>query len=303
MPPADAVPTAAPPAAPTAVTSGSVLAFERGGQTYCCPVAEVLEIVEEPALTDPGPAMPLVAGVLLHGGVFIPVVDPACIVDLPARPTGDVILIEGRDAVVGLLADAVLGFRRPLSVSPAPWIPAGRLCRTAVMLEEIGRALLLGAEGLADVPTATRAAGTAAAPPAEAGPPLHLVYGIAGRTYASAYADVQRILFRQPMVRIPGGRPPVRHVVEMGGTVVPVLELAEVAPGERSHFVVLTSAAGPLALRVDAIDRPLPLLHDGADPGWFPSPGVAGIARGGERAIPLVTGDALLRDLTGGETA
>jgi len=297
MPAADAV--------PAAVSGGSVLAFRRCGQAYCCPVAEVMEIVEEPVLSDPGTATPLLAGVLLHDGLFIPVVDPACILDQPAGRDGDgdVILMQGNGAVVGLLADAVLGFRRPLSASPAPWIPAGRLCRSAVMLEEIGRAFLLGAEGLGDVPTAVRAA-EATASPVEAGPPLHLVYGIAGRTYASAYADVERILFRQPMVRVPGGRPPVEHVVEMSGAVVPVLELAAAEEGgERSHFVVLGSPLGPLALRVDAIDRPLPLEQDGADPDWFPSPGVSGVGRNGERAIALVTGAALVRDLIGGEAA
>ncbi len=292
--------------APNAGTTGSVLAFQRRGHAYGCPVGEVLEIVEEPALTDPGVDVPMVAGVLLHDGVFIPVIDPACIFDQPPERAGDVILIEGRGVegkgtVVGVLADAVLGFRKPVSASPATWIPAGRFCRTSVMLEEIGRAFLLGAEGLADVPAAPHQ--MAEAEPPAAGPPLHLVYGIAGRTYASAYADVVRVLFRQPMFRIPGGQPPVSHAVEMTGTVVPALELAdpdaEEGAAERSHFVVLASRLGPLALRVDSIDRPLPLEHDRADPGWFPSPGVAGIGRSGEQAIALVTGDALLRDLIG----
>ncbi|MDQ2106695.1 chemotaxis protein CheW [Azospirillum sp. C340-1] len=280
---------------------GSVLAFQRGGETFCCPLAEVLEIVEDPSLTHPGVTAPLVAGVLLHNGLFIPVADPACIAGEPPRREGDVILVDSGGAVAGLLADTVLGFRRPLSLSPATWIPPGRLCRTAVMLEEIGRAFLLGAEGLGDMPTVPRP--DAAAVPVDSGPPLHLVYEIAGRSYATAYADVERILYRQPMVRIPGGRPPIRHAVEMSGGVVPVLELADAPDGAPSHFVVLSSPLGPLALRVDGIGRPLPMERDGADPGWFPSPGVAGIARHGDRAVSLVTGAALLRDLAGGEGA
>ena len=44
----------------------SVLAFERRGQAFCCPTADVLEIIEEPALDDPGYPTPLVAGVLLY---------------------------------------------------------------------------------------------------------------------------------------------------------------------------------------------------------------------------------------------
>ncbi len=274
----------------------TVLVFERGGQAYCCPVADVQEIIEEPALSDASAQSLLVAGVLLHEGLFIPVVDPACIFNNPGRCEGDVVLIRGHGATVGLFADRVLGFRRPLSLSPASWVPPGRICRTAAMLEEIGRAYLLGADGLGDVPTAL-APLAADQPAGEAGPPLHLVYGVAGRSYASAYADVQRILFRHRMFRIPGGKPPVRYAVEMSGAVAPVLELAEAPVGETSHFVVLISKIGPLALRVDTIDRPLPLAHDQVDPGWFPAPGVAGIGRAGDRAIMLVTGDALLRDL------
>lgn len=282
---------------------GSVLVFERGGQAYCCPVADVQEIIEEPSLTDAAGQSPLVAGVLLHDGLFIPVVDPACIFDRPPRCEGDVVLMEGHGAVVGLFADRVLGFRQPVSVSPASWVSPGRLCRSAAMLEEIGRAFVLGVDGLVDVPTARRA-GAAGETAAEPGPPLHLAYSIAGRGYASAYTDVLRILFRQRMFRIPGGRGAVRHAVEMSGAVVPVLELTDSAAArETSHFVVLASRIGPLALRVDVIDRPVPLAHDGVDPGWFPSPGVAGIGRAGERAIPLVTGDALLRDLIDGEAA
>ena len=72
-----------------------VLAFERRGQVFCCPTADVLEILEEPALDDPGYPTPLVAGVLLYGGRFIAAVDPVCIFDHPPERQGDVILIQG----------------------------------------------------------------------------------------------------------------------------------------------------------------------------------------------------------------
>lgn len=316
-------------ATPTGPTSlggpdftGSVLAFERGGLLFCCPADDLREIVEAPALTDPLGAPPLVAGVLLHGEVFVPVIDPAAIFDHPARGDGDVLLIQRQDGgggpggglgrVAGVLADTILGFRRPSAVSPAPWVPPGRMCRAAAALEPEGRAFLLAADGLDDVPTAMAAtaqtsadalipaAGVPAAGPG--GAPLSLVYTIGGRPYASSYADVRRILYRQTMVRIPGGAGPLRHAVEMSGAIVPVVDLATPpADGGQWHFVVLGSPLGPLALRVDTIERPLPLRRDEADPGWFPAPGVDGVGRMEDQAISLVTGPALLRDLIGAE--
>lgn len=301
--------------------TGSVLAFERNGLLFCCPAAALREIVEAPALTDPLGAPPLVAGVLLHGGVFVPVVDPAAIFDHAPRGDGDVLLIQRQDGgsglggglgrVAGVLADTILGFRRPASVSPAPWVPPGRLCRAAAALEPEGRAFLLAADGLDDVPTAlaatapaTAAGATGPVAPAAVrdGSPLSLVYTIGGRPYASSYRDVRRILYRQTMVRIPGGTAPLRHAVEMSGAIVPVVDLATPpADGGQWHFVVLNSPLGPLALRVDTIERPLPLRRDEADPGWFPAPGVEGVGRMEDQAIALVTGPALLRDLIGAE--
>lgn len=294
--------------------TGSVLAFERGGLLFCCPADDLREIVEAPALTDPLGAPPLVAGVLLHGGVFVPVIDPAAIFDHPARGDGDVLLIQRQDGggglgrVAGVLADTILGFRRPSAIAPAPWVPPGRMCRAAAALEPEGRAFLLAADGLDDVPTAMAATAQATADvpvPAAAGPggaPLSLVYTIGGRPYASSYADVRRILYRQTMVRIPGGAGPLRHAVEMSGAIVPVVDLATPpADGGQWHFVVLGSPLGPLALRVDTIERPLPLRRDEADPGWFPAPGVDGVGRMEDQAISLVTGPALLRDLIGAE--
>jgi chemotaxis signal transduction protein len=301
-----AVDTPAPGAVP-------VLAFERRGQAFCCPTADVLEILEEPALDDPGYATPLVAGVLLHDGRFIAAVDPACIFDHPPERRGDAILIQGPAGIVALLADSVLGFRIPTALAPALWIPAGRICRSAAMIERIGRAFVLGADGLGDVPAAAITVPQAApdrneeaanVPPAG---PMHLVFTIAGRTFAATYTDVQRILYRQRPFRVPGALPPIRYAVEVIGAVVPVLDLAEPdVPPVLADFVVLTSSAGPLALRVDGVGRPLPLVRDVTEPGWFPAPGVSGIARTAEpgiagpddRAYSVITGETLLRDLT-----
>ena len=293
-----------------------VLAFERRGQVFCCPTADVLEILEEPALDDPGYPTPLVAGVLLYGGWFVAAVDPACIFDhLPER-RGDVILIQGPAGVVALLADNVLGFRTPTALAPALWIPPGRICRSAAVIEGIGRAFVLGGNGLGDVPSASAAISRAVLDPereedrnaASAGP-MHLVFTIAGRAFAATYTDVQQILYRQRPFRVPGALPPIHHAVDVIGAIVPVLDLAEpdVQPA-LADFVVLTSSAGPLALRVDGIERPLPLVRDMTEPGWFPAPGVEGIARmpendaGGsrDRAYSVITGETLLRDLTAG---
>lgn len=314
------VPVAPPTPSPMAVpddpgVAGSVLAFERDGQLFCCPAADLREILEAPVLSDPVSSVALVAGVLLHDSLFVPVIDPAAIFDRPVRAEGDVLLLQRRDAgggagrVAGILADTILGFRRPAAVAPAPWVPPGRLCRSAASLEPEGRAFLLAADGLDDVPTAVADAALTVAPAPVAaasrgGEPLSLVYTIGGRAYASAYRDVRRILYRQTMVRIPGGRAPLRHAVEMSGTIVPVLDLASPpADGGAWHFVVLGSPLGPLALRVDTIERPLPLMLDSADPGWFPAPGVDGVGRMGDRAIALVTGAALVRDLIGAEAS
>ncbi len=285
-----------------------VLVFERRGQAFCSPTADVLEIVEEPALEDPGYPTPLVAGVMLYDGRFLPAVDPACVFDHPPERRGDAVLIQGPAGTVALLADSVLGFRTPTALAPTPWIPAGRICRAAAVIERIGRAFVLGADGLGDVPAApvsAAAAGSRIAArlgeggnDASPGGPMHLVFTIAGRVFAAAYTDVQRILYRQRLFPVPGAIPPIRHAVEVIGAVVPVLELAApAAMPERGDFVVLTSSVGPLALRVDGIERPLPLVRDATEAGWFPSPGVAGIARMGERAYSLVTGETLLRDL------
>ena len=293
-----------------------VLAFERRGQVFCCPTADVLEILEEPALDDPGYPTPLVAGVLLYGGRFIAAVDPVCIFDHPPERQGDVILIQGPASVVALLADSVLGFRMPTALAPALWIPPGRICRSAAMIEHIGRAFVLGGDGLGDVPAAAVAAPRAALDPereeepnASPAGPMHLVFTIAGRAFAATYTDVQRILYRQRPFRVPGALPPIHYAVDMIGAIVPVLDLAEpdVQPA-LADFVVLTSSAGPLALRVDGIERPLPLVRDVTEPGWFPAPGVEGIARMPEndaagrqdRAYSVITGETLLRDLTAG---
>jgi chemotaxis signal transduction protein len=292
-----------------------VLAFERRGQAFCCPTADVLEILEEPALDDPGYATPLVAGVLLHDDRFIAAVDPACIFDHPPERRGDAILIQGPAGIVALLADSVLGFRIPTALSPALWIPAGRICRSAAMIERIGRAFVLGADGLGDVPAAAVTVPKATPAPAEAAAnapsagPMHLVFTVAGRTFAATYTDVQRILYRQRPFRVPGALPPIHYAVEVIGAIVPVLDLAEPdVPPALADFVVLTSSAGPLALRVDGIGRPLPLVRDVTEPGWFPAPGVSGIARTPEtgiagaddRVYSVITGETLLRDLTAG---
>jgi len=284
--------TAAPP----------LLVFERRGQLYACPSADLLEIVEEPALDDPGYAAPLVAGVLLHGGRFVPAVDPASLFDHPPERRGDAVLIQGAAGVVALLADSVLGFRAPNALAPAPWIPTGRICRSAALIDGLGRAFVFAAEGLGDVPAAPCVALDKAKAPEKtadrAAGPMHLVFTIGGRLFAAAFGDVRRILHRQRPFRVPGAVPPVRHAVDMIGAVVPVLDLSglESLP-ERGDFVVLSSSAGPLALRVDGIERPLALRPDAAEPGWFPSPGVTGIARLDERAYAVVTGERLRRDL------
>ncbi len=293
-----------------------VLAFERRGQVFCCPTADVLEILEEPALDDPGYPTPLVAGVLLYDGRFVAAVDPACIFDhLPER-RGDVILIQGPAGVVALLADSVLGFRTPTALAPALWIPPGRICRSAAVIEGIGRAFVLGGNGLGDVPSASAAISRAVLAPereedrnaASAGP-MHLVFTIAGRAFAATYTDVQRILYRQRPFHVPGALPPIHYAVDVIGAIVPVLDLAEPdVPPVLADFVVLTSSAWPLALRVDGVGRPLPLVRDVTEPGWLPAPGVSGIARTAEpgiagpddRAYSVITGETLLRDLTAG---
>lgn len=282
----------------------NVLAFERRGQAFCCPTADVLEIVEEPALADTGYPTPLVAGIVLHDGIFIPAVDPVCILDQPPERQGIAILLRGPDGrIVAVLADTVLGFRTPQSVAPAPWIPAGRICRAAAVLEGIGNAFILGGDGIGDVPAAPcplAAPELKSASEADDGGAMHLVFTIAGRLYAAAYTDVERILYRQRPFRIPGGDAPLRYAVEVIGAVVPVLDLAEPAEAvQTAQFVVLRSPTGSLALRVDGVERPLPLTRDAAEQGWFPSPGIAGIGRMGERAYSVITGAALLQDLVG----
>lgn len=299
---------------PGAAMPASVLAFERRGETYCCPVADVAEIVEEPALDDPGYPAPMLAGVLLHEGILIPAVDPACVFDRPPERRGDAILIRGAaGTIVGLLADRVLGFRTPAALAPAPWIPPGRICRSAAVIDGIGRAFLFGADGLGDVPAVPVASRPAAAGETAGGMgaaahpvagPMHLVFTIAGRSFAATYAEVRRILHRQRLFRIPGAVPPLHYAVEVIGAVVPVLDItAPERMPEVAEFVVLNASVGPLALRVDRIERPLPLVRDAAEPGWFPTPGVAGIARHEDRAYSLVTGETLLHDLVGAAAA
>lgn len=299
-------PAAAAPMPVPSPVPGPVLVFERRGETYCCPVADVAEIVEEPALDDPGYPAPLLAGVLLHEGILIPAVDPACVFDRPPERRGDAILIRGAaGTTVGLLADRVLGFRTPSALAPTPWIPAGRLCRAAAVIDGIGRAFLFGADGLGDVPAVPQATRKAAGPlaVAENSPAagvIHLVFTIAGRAFAASFADVRRILHRQRLFRVPGAVAPLHYAVEVIGAVVPVLDITEPERmPETGEFVVLNASVGPLALRVDRIERPLPLVHDAAEPGWFPTPGVTGIARYEERAYSLVSGEALLQDLVG----
>ncbi len=298
-----------------------VLAFERRGQAFCCPTADVLEIIEEPALDDPGYPTPLVAGVLLYQDRFVAAVDPACIFDHVPERRGDVILIQGPAGAVALLADSVLGFRTPAALAPAPWIPAGRICRSAAVIEGIGRAFVLAGDGLGDVPSASRATAPGEFPGTASGSdrreerdaahaaPMHLVFTVAGRLFAAQYSDVQRILYRQRPFRIPGALPPIDYAVDVIGAIVPVLDLAKADMQPASaDFVVLSSSVGPLALRVDGIERPLALVRDVTEPGWFPAPGVAGIARKPgsdaagpkDRAYSVITGEMLLRDLTAG---
>ncbi len=304
-----------PVPADAAAPSPPVLVFERRGQIYCCPTADVLEIVEEPTLDPPGYPTPLVAAVLLHNGGFIPVVDPANLFDAPPERRGDVVLLHGPAGTVGLLADSVLGFRQPTAFGSAPWIPPGRMCRAAAVIEGIGRAFVLAADGVADVPSASHVVASAAvaalgrahgtgegAGSAADDGPMHLIFTVDGRAYAAGYADVRRILYRQRLFRVPGASGRIRCAVEVIGAVVPVLDLAEPDPlPERADFVVLSSSVGPLALRVDAILRPLPLRRDATEPEWFPSPGIAGIGRQKDQAYSIITGEALLRDLVGAD--
>ncbi|MFD1623146.1 chemotaxis protein CheW [Azospirillum griseum] len=292
-----------------------VLVFERRGQTYCCPTSDVLEIVEDPVLDPPGYPTPLVVAVLLHNGGFIPAVDPANLFDHPPERRGDVVLLHGPAGTVGLLADRVLGFRQPSAFGPAPWIPSGRMCRSAAVIDGIGRAFVLAADGVADVPSAATVVasatvavlggrpGSGESERAEADDgPMHLIFSVGGRAYAAGYADVHRILYRHRLFRVPGAWGRVRCAVEVIGAVVPVLDLAEPDPlPERADFVVLSSSVGLLALRVDAILRPLPLRRDPTEPEWFPAPGIAGIGRQREQAYSIITGEALLRDLVGAD--
>jgi purine-binding chemotaxis protein CheW len=127
-----------------AATLLEVLEFRLAGERYAVETRHVLEVYPLKELT-PLPGTPaFILGVVNVRGRILPVVDLKRFFDLPAQGLTDlhrVILVEGNDLELGLLADAIVGVRS---------IPAETLQSSLPTLTGIRSEYLTGvtAEGL-----------------------------------------------------------------------------------------------------------------------------------------------------------
>jgi chemotaxis signal transduction protein len=108
------------------------LVFELGNTRYALPLSSVREIMPVPAITEVPRSPAVVAGITLAAGRVITVVDLARILRLdnlaPSECTR-LVLVQGRDEVLGLLVGKVVGVHvlhrdQIENVPPASGLPA-----------------------------------------------------------------------------------------------------------------------------------------------------------------------------------
>ncbi|MFM2043078.1 MAG: hypothetical protein RLY86_1654 [Pseudomonadota bacterium] len=310
------VPNASIGAVPAA--GDRALVFRRGGSVFCLSLESVAE-VQRGVTVEQAPGPGGVIGFIALRSRFLTAVDPLAAIGLmPAYPGSAGALVEveaeGTSAVIvetgaghlALIADRVLGLRRLERIAGAQWLGAGfggagtGLVAASATVEEMGHAYVLSAAALGHypaVPAETEAmaadgAEMQAAAPAGEGE-MFLTFRIGHDLFAAAFADIERILHERRLWPLPGGRVPIRSVVESGGAVVPVYDLDPGPAPETATCIVLRSEVGPVALRVDGVERPERLNRDGPDD-WFTGGGITGLARNGRLAFRVVDGPALL---------
>ena len=115
-----------PEQAPAAVTRVEVLEFRLAQERYALETRYVREVYPLKDLTPLPCTPPFVLGIVNVRGRILPVFDLKKLFDLPAQGLTDlhrIILVEGNDMELGLLADAAVGVR-PIRVdSMQPSLP------------------------------------------------------------------------------------------------------------------------------------------------------------------------------------
>lgn len=213
-----------------------------------------------------------------------------------------IVVVETGTGWIAILCDDVAGLKSVDRIVGAQWLDAEGPVRASAMIEDVGHAYVLTPAALAAYPTARPTKDAAVTPPDQG--EMFLTFRIGDEQYAAAFPDIERILHDCHAWPLPGGAFPLRRVVEANGAVVPVLDMEEPADAheaeQRSLFVVLRTAAGPLAVGVDSVGRPERLVPEAGDAGWFAGRGVAGLAQGKSVAFRVVTGPALLAPIAPG---
>ena len=128
----------APAHAPVAAARLEVLEFRLAQERYAVETRHVREVYPLKDLTVVPCTPPFVLGIVNVRGRILPVLDLRILFDLPEQGLTDlhrIILIEGNELVVGLLADATLGVRA---------IPADSLQPSLSTLTNIGSEYLKG---------------------------------------------------------------------------------------------------------------------------------------------------------------
>ena len=115
-----------PEHAPAAVTLLEVLEFRLAQERYALETRYVREVYPLKDLTPLPCTPPFVLGIVNVRGRILPVFDLKKLFDLPAQGLTDlhrIILIEGNDMELGLLADAAVGVRSIRVDSMQPSLP------------------------------------------------------------------------------------------------------------------------------------------------------------------------------------
>lgn len=273
-----------------------VIVFRRGALHFCLPVDAVVEVVRGAGIQS-APGAQGVVGFAPYRDAWLTTVDPAAAIGASdGAECGTVIVIGTGRGLIALVADKVDGLRAAERIAGAQWLGGAGPVVASAMIEEVGHAYVLSPRALAVYPTSeVDARATEAPAEAETGG-MFLTFTIGDDRFAAAFQDIERILHERRAWNLPGGLRPLRRVVEANGTVIPVLDM----PGDRADadtgsYIVLRSEMGPVALRIDTIDRPQRLSGNAGDSAWFAGAGVTGLAQGRSLAFRVVTGPALLQ--------
>ncbi|MCX7946690.1 MAG: chemotaxis protein CheW [Hydrogenophilus sp.] len=272
------------------------ITFLAAGQTFALPIETVQEIVPLPSLTPIPDAHPAILGMATLREQTLPILSLARALSLPESPIDDktrTIVIRQNHHRWGLLCDAVREVRTVTNDSIEPLsanLLGGDTRDLAALLHLEGAfALILAVDALAhrfSLHTHTQG------PSSEEQSAMNLdaehtalsevetdderqvvVFKLVGEEYAVPIAAVQEIV-RLPdlLTRIPQSPPSVEGIINLRGSVLPVLDLRTrfgLPPAERNErqrIIVLAHGTDRIGYIVDAVSEVLKIPATAVEP-------------------------------------